>query len=219
MLSCGVLRTLRHAELHFLRRRAYRMGMPATTEHYWLPADLEQFPEGDGCKYECIDGMLLVTPAPRMVHAAALANLGLLIQSGLAGRAAKLRLITSTAGLRPEPTTVVEPDLFVLRAPATAKTRLDDPACAVLIAEVLSPSTASRDRGIKRTLFQRVGVPEYWIVDLDARLIERWTPSDARPEILRQQLTWTDPVSGVSVVLDLERYFAEVWGDETPADL
>src|ERR1035437_8183750 len=62
---------LGHAELHFPRRRAYAMGMPATTDLYWLPADLEQFPEDDGCKYECIDGVLLVTPAPGMVDAAA----------------------------------------------------------------------------------------------------------------------------------------------------
>jgi Uma2 family endonuclease len=192
------------------------MGMPATTEHYWLPADLEQFPEGDGCKYECIDGELLVTPAPRMVHAAALAHLSVLIDRGLKGDGPTPRVIISTADLRPEPATVVEPDLFVLRAPATAKTRLDDPACAVLIAEVLSPSTAKRDRGIKRMLYQRVGVPEYWIIDLDARLIERWTPSDTRPEILREQLTWTDPVSGAGLVLDVERYFAAVWGEESP---
>jgi Uma2 family endonuclease len=193
------------------------MGMPATTEHYWLPVDLEQFPEGDGCKYECIDGVLLVTPAPRMVHAAALAHLSNMLNRGLPGSGATPRVVSSTADLCPEPTTVVEPDLFVLRAPATAKTRLDDPACAVLIAEVLSPSTAKRDRGIKRLLYQRVGVPEYWIVDLDARLIERWTPSDSRPEILREQLKWTDPVSGAELVLDVERFFAEVWGDEPPA--
>jgi Uma2 family endonuclease len=193
------------------------MGMPATTEHYWLPADLEQFPEGDGCKYECIDGVLLVTPAPRMVHAAALAELGEQIGRILAGQGHARRVITSTADLRPEPTTVVEPDLFVLRAPATAKTRLDDPTCVVLIAEVLSPSTAKRDRGLKPLLYQRVGVPEYWIIDLEARLIERWTPTDARPEILREQLTWTDPVSGAALVVDVERYFAEVWGDEPRA--
>lgn len=194
------------------------MGMPATTEHYWLPEDLEQFPEGDGCKYECIDGVLLVTPAPRVVHAAALAALGEQIWRCLAGPMGARRVITSRADLRPEPTTVVEPDLFVLREPITGRTRLDDPACAVLLAEVLSPSTAKRDRGIKRMLYQRVGAPEYWIVDLDARLIERWTPSDARPEILRDRLAWKDPVSGAEFSLDLEQFFAEVWGDESPAD-
>lgn len=208
-------RRLRHAELHFPRRRAYAMGMPATTDHYWLPADLEQFPEDDGCRYECIDGALLVTPAPRMVHAAALADLSERIWHCLASRGGIRRVITSRADLRLEPTAVVEPDLFVLRDPATAKTRLDDPACAVLIVEVLSPSTAKRDRGIKREFYQRVGVPEYWIVDLDARLIERWTPTDERPEILRERLAWTDPVSGAELVLDVAKYFAEVWGDES----
>jgi len=193
------------------------MGMPATIERYWLPADLEQFPEGNGCKYECIDGELLVTPAPRVVHVAALSHLSNMLNRGLPSSGATPRVVSSTADLCPEPTTVVEPDLFVLRAPITAKTRLDDPACAVLIAEVLSPSTAKRDRGIKRMLYQRVGVPEYWIIDLDARLIERWTPSDTRPEILREQLTWTDPVSGAELVLDVERYFAAVWGEESPA--
>lgn len=194
------------------------MGMPAATEHYWLPADLEQLPEEVGFTYECIDGELLVTPAPRVVHAAALSALSFQIERLLAERGAAPRVITSRADLRPEATTVVEPDLIVLREPATAKTRLDDPACAVLIVEVLSPSTAKRDRGIKRVLYQRVRVPEYWIVDLDARLIERWTPSDARPEILRERLDWTDPASGAELALDLERFFADVWGEESPAD-
>ncbi|MFI5245091.1 MAG: Uma2 family endonuclease [Gemmatimonadales bacterium] len=187
--------------------------MPATTDHYWLPADLEQFPEGDGNKYECIDGELLVTPAPRVVHAVALGRLERILDRAGAAH----RVMIATVDVRLEPNAVVQPDLIVLREPATAQTRLDDPACGVLIAEVLSPRTAKRDRGIKREFYQRVGVPEYWIVDLDARLIERWTPTDERPEILRIRLTWTDPVTGAELVLDVERYFADVWGDEAPS--
>ena len=193
------------------------MGMPATSNHYWVPADLEQFPDEDGHRYECIDGVLLVTPAPRAVHAAALAALSYKIERLLAAPDTARRVITSRADLRVERTALVEPDLMVLREPATAKTRLDDPACTVLVAEVLSPSTAKRDRGIKRVFYQRVRVPEYWIIDLDARLIERWTPADERPEILRERLVWRDPVTDAELVLDVERFFADVWGDETPA--
>jgi len=60
----------------------------------------------------------------------------------------------------------------------------------VLAIEILSPATASRDRGAKRRLYSHAGVAEYWIVDLDARLIERWRPGDVRPEILDDRLVW-----------------------------
>ena len=40
----------------------------------------------------------------------------------------------------------------------------------LLIVEVISPSTARNDRGRKRRRYQRSGVAQYWIVDLDARL-------------------------------------------------
>jgi Uma2 family endonuclease len=151
-----------------------------------------------------------------MVHVAALSHLGWLVEAAFDKGTSLPRVITSRADLRLEPTAVVEPDLCVLRASASARTRLDDADCCVLIAEVLSPSTAVRDRGIKRKFYQRMRVPEYWIVDLDARLIERWMPADERPEILRDRLLWRDPVTGVELELDVARYFADVWGDDTP---
>ena len=61
---------------------------------------------------------------------------------------------------------------------------------AVLAIEILSPGTAARDRGQKREIYQRAGVPSYWIVDVDARLVEQWSPSDQRPEIIRESLEW-----------------------------
>src|SRR3954467_14516802 len=33
-------------------------------------------------------------------------------------------------------------------------------------------------------------VPEYWIVDLDARAFERSTPGEEKPEVIRDRLTW-----------------------------
>lgn len=59
-----------------------------------------------------------------------------------------------------------------------------------MVAEVLSPSTERNDRVKKRDYFMRNGVGEYWIVDLDARVVERWRPGDTRPEILTTELTW-----------------------------
>jgi Uma2 family endonuclease len=80
----------------------------------------------------------------------------------------------------------------------------------LLAVEVLSPGTAARDRGIKRQLYQTAGVSEYWIVDLDFRMVERWRPGDERPEILRETLTWQPPGSKDSVEIDLTDFFREI---------
>jgi len=41
-----------------------------------------------------------------------------------------------------------------------------------LIVEVLSPGTETKDRGYKKELYERSGVKEYWIVDINNRAIE-----------------------------------------------
>jgi Uma2 family endonuclease len=76
--------------------------------------------------------------------------------------------------------------------------------------EVLSPSTARADRQVKRRLYQRQQVEEYWIIDLDARVVERWRPADQRPEILSKRLVWHSPGAAQPFELDLEVFFAEV---------
>ncbi len=83
-----------------------------------------------------------------------------------------------------------------------------------LVIEVLSPSTARYDRHLKRRRYQRARVSEYWIVDLDARLIERWRPDDQRPEILAERIVWQpDPEQPVHLDIDVEAFFAEVHGE------
>jgi Uma2 family endonuclease len=49
-----------------------------------------------------------------------------------------------------------------------------------LVVEILSPSTASRDRGEKRAIYERNGVREYWVVDLAAQKVTRFTLVDDR---------------------------------------
>jgi Uma2 family endonuclease len=53
-----------------------------------------------------------------------------------------------------------------------------------LVVEILSPSTAARDRGIKLKLYRRQGVAEYWIVDPDEQVVEVWDLASGadRPE-------------------------------------
>ena len=80
----------------------------------------------------------------------------------------------------------MEPDVLFVR-----KDRLDilsdrgAEAAPDLVAEILSPSTAVRDRGIKLERYRHFGVPEYWIVDPDARAIDvrRLAKVASEPEV------------------------------------
>ncbi len=62
------------------------------------------------------------------------------------------------------------------------------------------------DRGKKRRLYLEAGVEEYWIIDIDARLIERWRSGEDKRDIIDGQLQWKLG-DGLSDTLDVERPF------------
>ncbi|MDQ8153580.1 MAG: Uma2 family endonuclease [Gemmatimonadota bacterium] len=187
------------------------MAMPASVPRYWTPADvLAEFPEGSGTRHECIDGELFVTSAKRTAHAIAVQRLARLLSRAIEADDQLPRVIVLLADLRLTADSLVQPDLFVLPAPLSADARWEDLPRPILIIEVLSPSTAHVDRGRKRHLYQRAGVPAYWIVDLDARCVERWTPSSEAADVKTGTLQWVDPVSDATVDIDLAALFASV---------
>lgn len=186
------------------------MAMPALEHRYWTAADVRELPD-DGNRYECIAGELLVTPAPRGRHQAALSELFRRLDAYVTPRGLGV-LLWSPADIALEPDSLVQPDLFVARL-RPGVTRFGDwPEIAglELAIEVLSPSTARYDRMVKRQFYQRALVSEYWIVDLDAQLIERWRPQDERPEIIHETLRWQPSGAAEALELDVARFFAAV---------
>jgi Uma2 family endonuclease len=192
-----------HAELHAAAEEAYHMAM--TIE------ELLALPD-DGLRHELLDGVHVVTPAPAYPHQAALLVMIRALDPVLQ-RSETLALLPSPADIRFGHRILVQPDLFVFRKESGHRVReWSEIGVPVLAIEFLSPSTASRDRGSKRRIYQRAGVAEYWIVDLDARLVERWRPDDVRPEILDERLVWAPPELAMPVTLDLPAMFTEVLG-------
>ena len=49
-------------------------------------------------------------------------------------------------------------------------------------------------------------------MDLDARVVERWRPSDKRPEVLEQRLLWQPDGAPSPLLVDLDSFFREVEG-------
>lgn len=188
------------------------MGMPAAANR-WTADEVRALPD-DGKRYELISGELVVTPAPRGIHQVAVFELAVRIRSWL-DRTGAGRILASPADISLGEDEVLQPDLFVYRT-ATGKHLRDwsDITELALVIEVLSPSSARYDRNLKRRRYQRARIPEYWIVDLDSRLVERWRPDDERPEILEERLTWEPGPEIVALDLDLRALFAELWGDD-----
>lgn len=190
------------------------MGMPAAHPPVTTLEELLALPD-DGLRHELLDGVHVVTPAPRYLHQRALGELEALLRSTLAGRN-DLEVLRSPADIVLGPNSLVQPDLFVIRRVTGVKIeRWADVGVPVIAVEVLSETTASRDRGAKRRIYQRAGVSEYWIVDLESRIIERWRPDDERPEIIDTVLRWALP-GGATGEVDAIRYFAKVWEDLSP---
>lgn len=181
-------------------------------EHrHWTAADLREIPD-DRNRYEIIDGELFVTPSPSWGHQDLSAYLFLAIRPYL--EAERLgNVIFAPADVALADDTVVEPDLFVVPLVGGQKPQSwEEVGQLLLVIEILSPSTARVDRTVKRRRYQRQGVPEYWIIDGDARVIERWRPEDDRPEIISEQLEWRPEPSIPSLVIDLPTLFAGALG-------
>ena len=169
----------------------------------------------DGNRYEVVDGILLVSPSPSWPHQRAVAELWAKLNAYLRSNRAGAAYL-APADVEFNPRRMVEPDAFVVPlVDGRVPMHFDAVRSLLLAIEVLSPSTARSDRHIKRRLYQSEGVGEYWIVDLEARSVERWRPADERPEILDVRIAWQPTGAPTSLEIDLVRYFADVF-DEAP---
>jgi Uma2 family endonuclease len=184
----------------------------ATASKHWTIDMVRALPD-DRNRYEIIDGELFVTPAPSWMHQRAVLELALRIVPYL--KAERLgEAIIAPADVEFAPDTMVEPDLFVVPPIVGRPPRSWTEAGRILlVVEVLSPTTARADRVRKRALYARERVPEYWIVDVDAHLVERWRPDDERPEVLSDRIEWRPDHARAAVTIDLVEYFAEVTGE------
>jgi Uma2 family endonuclease len=164
------------------------MGMPAERT-VWTAEMVRAIPD-DGNRYEVLDGELLVSPAPSPRHQAVLARLFALLFPYVAQH--RLGWVWwSPADIEFSPTTRLQPDLFVVPDEGNGEPETwSEISRLELVVEALSPSTASHDRVKKRPEYQKAGIPEYWILDIDSRMVERWRPGDERPEVIAEVLEW-----------------------------
>lgn len=169
----------------------------------WTWAEFARLPDQGSRRSEVIDDELYVTPAPTPWHQQAVTRLieilGPFVREHDLGE------------VFPGPIDVIfaegdylEPDLVFVgrdRLELVSDRGIEGPPD--LVVEILSPSTASRDRGIKLDRYRLYGVAEYWVVDPDAGTVEAWRFGDetetARSLGPGETLPWT-PVAGGPVL-------------------
>jgi Uma2 family endonuclease len=189
------------------------MVMPAVSRR-WTAKEVRQLIADNPLytpRYELVDGELLVTPSPRQEHQIAIVELAYALRVYL-GDQGPARVLVSPSDVELEPEFLSQPDVFVIRNEERerAKAARDGTWRALLLAvEVVSPSSSRHDRVRKRPKYQK-HVPEYWIVDLDARLVERWRAGDSRPDILTDRIEWSVAGFPEPFVLELPQYFGRV---------
>jgi Uma2 family endonuclease len=140
--------------------------------------DYAKLPEGE--RVELVDGEFFVSPSPRTRHQALLGKLYRILaewtESHLAGT------------VFPAPTDVVlskhdvvQPDIFFIsKARLSIITELNIQGAPDFIIEILSPGEEKRDMVIKKALYEKYGVKEYWIVDPDAQTISAYDLKSSR---------------------------------------
>jgi Uma2 family endonuclease len=131
-------------------------------------ADLARMPD-DGHRYELIDGVLIVSPAPRPVHQRAVLRLTIALHEA-APRDIEVLPAPLAVGLADD--TELQPDIVV--APADDYSDRDLPTAPLLAGEVLSPSTRAYDLTLKRDRLRQAGCAHFWVVDPDEPTITTW---------------------------------------------
>lgn len=163
------------------------------------------YPDDDSYRRELIDGELYVTPAPSIRHQR--------VVLGIARRLAEHadrhggECFTGPLDMVLAPGSVPEADLLYLTA--ATRERLD-PAKLVgpadLVVEVSSPSTRRADLLVKRDLYARFEVPDYWVVDLeqDAVVVHRLGPAGYADPVIAQRGTsvTSEAADGFTMTVD-----------------
>lgn len=158
------------------------MTVSLEEDKFWTYEDYLKLPD-DGNRYEIIGGRIYVSPPPRTFHQTVSRRLQFLFYQLELEK--KGYIFDAPVGLMIPGGTPVEPDLIFLRSDQkelVEEMYIKGPP--QLIVEILSPSTASRDRTLKLNLYAQARVPHYWIVDPDACTLEVFHLRENRYEVV-----------------------------------
>jgi Uma2 family endonuclease len=192
-------------------------------KHHFTYADYQSWSEDE--RVEIIDGILYYThggeimelepmmqATPTFHHQGISINLILQVGGYLKGKSCRLFAAPCTVRLNAEAQddVVLEPDLLVI----CDSTRINGSVCngaPDVVMEILSPSTAKKDRTVKFQAYQKAGVREYWVVDPDNKSVEAHVLKNGRYFSTDYIETADAPITALpGLIIHLSDVFAEL---------
>ena len=168
--------------------------------------DYVDFPD-DGRRHEILGGEHYVTPSPTPSHQAVSAELHFQLHAQVKQQRLG-RVFAAPIDLQLSEHDIVVPDLVLVlanRERIVTSTKIR--GIPDLVVEILSRSTRRHDRKLKKRLYERAGVPEFWIVDLAENQLEQYVLEHGSYRLLgrhRERVRFAGPAD---LVVDLR----EVW--------
>ncbi len=128
----------------------------------------------DGRQHEIIRGEHYVTPSPITKHQTVSRRILVQLYKAIEEPGHGV-VIYSPMDLVLSDIDVVQPDLMVVLKKNRSIVKIKNvEGVPDLVVEITSPSTMNKDLKLKKSLYQRHGVPEYWIVHTNQDLIEKF---------------------------------------------
>ncbi|MFI5402639.1 MAG: Uma2 family endonuclease [Planctomycetota bacterium] len=167
----------------------------AQRELSFTRADYDRLPED--LRVELIDGKLLKMASPTLRHQGILQRLFLALLKAVE----QGRVYVGPVDFHVDDRNALVPDLVVLPEGFSPLPGQRGVAAALLVGEVLSPSTSKRDRTVKTKRYLGAGVKEVWLLDPEARTIEIRTPAGERRHA-GNEMARSDAVPGFQTTCD-----------------
>jgi Uma2 family endonuclease len=173
----------------------------------WTYSDYARLPD-DGNRYEVIDGEVLVTPAPSTHHQHVLGTLYMALRPYV--ERWKLGVVLLDVDLLFVTGQFLRPDLlFVPESARNGITNRGVEEAPGLVAEVLSPTSGAIDRVKKPRRYGDFGIPEYWVVDPEERVVWIWrfAAGATAPERVTERVGWSPKGADAPLVIELDALF------------
>jgi len=179
------------------------MVMPVIARRFTVDEVLS-WPD-DGNRYELVDGVLLVTPAPEPIHQIVAHRLAAALSSRI--RSWPGVHVASPGEILIRPGIKLEPDILVFRTPSPYR-KWEEIREHWLAVEVFSPASLIYDREVKRDAYLQVGVGEAWLVDAERKTVFVASEVGSPETPCDQEIRWQPPGKSEPVLIDLMELFS-----------